>query len=115
MRQTKPIAWMKEGVKTPPFSEEARIQAGVLLRQLQEGMHILYPRSAPIPSLGVNCHELRIKDGPAGVQWRIIYHIAAEAIVILDVFEKKTMKIPRNVMEACKIRLAQYYRIINGD
>lgn len=35
--QSKPLVWLHGEVKTPPFTQEARIEAGVLLRQLQEG------------------------------------------------------------------------------
>ncbi len=38
MAQTnKPLAWLHGEIKTPPFTTEARIKAGVLLRRLQRG------------------------------------------------------------------------------
>lgn len=48
--------------KDAAFSVEARIEAGVLLRRLQEGVTISLPHSRPIPSIGRGCHELRIPD-----------------------------------------------------
>ena len=33
----KPLVWLKGEVKTPPFSAEARIEAGYLLRLVQRG------------------------------------------------------------------------------
>lgn len=33
----KPLVWLYGEVKTPPFSQEARMEAGFLLRQLQQG------------------------------------------------------------------------------
>ena len=30
----KPLVWLKGEVKTPPFSNQARLEAGLLLRQL---------------------------------------------------------------------------------
>lgn len=33
----KPLVWLKGEVKTPPFSAAARIEAGFLLRRLQQG------------------------------------------------------------------------------
>lgn len=33
----KPLLWLHGEVKTPPFSAEARIEAGMLLRRLQRG------------------------------------------------------------------------------
>ena len=38
----KPLAWLQGEVKTPPFSQEARIEAGVLLRRLQQQGLILW-------------------------------------------------------------------------
>jgi phage-related protein len=40
------------------------------------------------------CHELRIVD--AKVNWRIMYHIAADAVAILDVFKKQTEATPQS-------------------
>jgi hypothetical protein len=37
---TKPLVWLHGEVKTPPFSQEARIEAGVLLRRLQQGENL---------------------------------------------------------------------------
>lgn len=56
-KQSKPLAWLHGEVKTPPFSAEARIEAGVLLRQLQEGVKISLPHSRPMPSIGRGCHD----------------------------------------------------------
>lgn len=39
---------------------------------------------------------------------RILYFIDDDAIVILDVFAKKTQKTPQNVIDTCKNRLARY-------
>ena len=35
MTKPKPLVWLHGEVKTPPLSTEARIEAGYLLRQLQ--------------------------------------------------------------------------------
>jgi len=40
----KPIVWLKNEVKTPPFSKDAMIEAGLLLRQLQKGKNISLPQ-----------------------------------------------------------------------
>ena len=34
---TKPLVWLDGEVKTPPFSKEGRLEAGYLLRRLQNG------------------------------------------------------------------------------
>src|SRR5947208_2917976 len=44
--------------------------------------------SRPMPVIGRRCHELRIPDADA--TWRLMYRTDADAIVIADVFDKKT-------------------------
>jgi phage-related protein len=44
-------------------------------------------------SIGKRCHELRIVDG--GHNWRVVYRVDSDAIVIGDIFEKKTRKSPK--------------------
>jgi phage-related protein len=102
----KPLAWLHGEVKTPPVSQEARIEAGVLLRRLQQGEILGLPHSRPMPSIGVHCHELRIRD--ADKNWRIIYRIDEDAILILEVFQKTTQKTPTKVIDNCKKRLKKY-------
>jgi phage-related protein len=105
----KPLAWLHGEVKTPPFSAEARIEAGVLLRHLQEGINISLPHSRPMPTIGRGCHELRIPD--QNRTWRIVYYVDAVAIVILEVFAKTTSQTPQAVVDICKARLKHYKSI----
>jgi len=102
----KPLAWLQGEIKTPPLSKSARVEAGYLLRRLQQGEVLRMPHSRPMPSIGPRCHELRIQD--AGTSWRIVYRIDGDAIVVLDVFSKKTAATPKVVIEACKRRLKEY-------
>jgi hypothetical protein len=62
MAGRKPLVWMHGEVRTPPFSAEARIEAGTLLRVLQEGENLSLPHARTIPNIGKNCLELRIND-----------------------------------------------------
>ncbi len=102
----KPLVWLHGEIKTPPFSQAARLGAGYLLRRLQRGELIAMPHSRPMPNIGPRCHELRIDD--AGVTWRIVYRIDPDAIVILEVFSKKSRATPRAVIAACRKRLREY-------
>jgi phage-related protein len=102
----KPLAWLHGEVKTPPFSKAARMEVGVLLRKLQRGERLSMPHSRPMPSIGRRCHELRIDD--ENVTWRIVYRIDSDAIVILEVFDKKTCQTPRQVIDSCKQRIKNY-------
>ena len=102
----KPLAWLHGEVKTPPFSKEARLEAGFLLRRLQRGALLAMPHSRPMPTVGARCHELRIND--ADSNWRLVYRIDRDAIVILEVFAKKTGSTPGAVIATCRKRLKEY-------
>jgi len=102
----KPLVWLHGEIKTPPFSAETRIEAGVLLRRLQRGESISLPHSRPMPGIGKACHELRIQD--ENKTWRIVYHIDKDAIAILEVFAKTTQQTPKSVIKTCKARLHSY-------
>jgi len=84
---------MHAEITTPPFSSAARIEAGYLLRQVQRGIKLSLPQSRPMPSIETKCHELKIND--ENLTWRILYRIYTDAILILEVFEKKTSKAPQ--------------------
>jgi phage-related protein len=49
-----------------------------------------------MPAIGGRCHELRIND-KAG-NWRLVYRVEPDAIVILEVFAKKTRTTPQTVI-----------------
>lgn len=102
----KPLRWLHGTVRTPPLSAEARIEAGYLLRRLQRGESLGLPHSRPLPVLGARCHELRIVDRDN--TWRILYRVDIDAVVILEVFSKKTRALPNSILEACQQRLEDY-------
>ena len=102
----KPIVWLEGEIRTPPFSCEARIEAGTLLRRLQRGEKLGLPHSRPMPSIGRRCHELRIGD--KDVTWRIVYRLDSDAVVIGEVFPKKTGRMSKKVIDVCKRRLKRY-------
>lgn len=102
----KPLVWVHGEIRTPPFSAMARVEAGYLLRRLQKGESLGLPWSRPMPSVGQRCHELRIND--QGVAWRIVYRVDEDAIVIVEVFAKKTRQTPQTVIASCRQRLRQY-------
>lgn len=102
----RPLAWLHGEVRTPPFSRPARVEAGYLLRRLQRGERLGMPESRPMPVIGPRCHELRIADGP--VEWRIVYRVDPDAVVVAEVFKKKTAKTPRAVIDVCRDRFRRY-------
>jgi phage-related protein len=106
IKKDKPLAWLHAEVKTPPFSLAARLEAGTLLRQLQQGINLELPHSRPMPSIAAKCHELRINDEDK--TWRIFYRIDSDAIVILEVLNKKTATTPKKTIDLCITRLKRY-------
>jgi phage-related protein len=102
----KPLIWLHGEVKTPPLTHAARIEAGFLLRRLQMAEKLSLPHSRPMPSIGSRYHELRVNDKTK--TWRRVYRIDTDAIVILDVFEKKSQATPKEVIDNCKRRIRLY-------
>jgi len=105
-KQTRPVVWLHGEIKTPPFSPAARLEAGILLRRLQAGEILGMPHSRPMRTVGPACHELRIVDGTKSR--RIIYHLSGDAVVLLEVFAKKSGRTPKRVIQTCRWRLADY-------
>jgi phage-related protein len=59
-----------------------------------------------MPSVGTRCHELRVNDSTS--HWRLVYRIDGDAIVIAEVFSKKSRATPRSVVDVCRKRLKDY-------
>jgi phage-related protein len=112
-QKSKPLVWLRGEIKTPPFSAEARIEAGVLLRRLQNGERLGMPHSRPMAGIGARCHELRIVDGQK--TWRIVYRTDPDGVLIVDVFQKKTQQTPERVLADCRRRLRQYDSAAGGE
>ena len=109
----RPLVWLSGEVRTPPFSTEARREAGYLLRLLQQGESLSMPHSRPMSSsIGPGCHELRVNDRDQ--TWRIVYFIDTDAIYVLDVFSKKTQATPDEVKRRCRRRLRDLQQTLGG-
>ena len=63
--------------------------------------------------IGPNCHELRVVDEK--VAWRILYVLMSDAVVILEVFEKKSRTTPKHVVDVAKRRLRKYLQDAEQD
>src|SRR4051794_35015707 len=94
----RPLFRMHGEISTPPMSKAARSEAGYLLRRLQQGESLGMPHSRPMPSIRPRCHELRVPD--ENRNWRIIYRIAPDAILIVEVFDKTTRATPKPIIDA---------------
>ena len=88
------------------MSSAARVEPGYLLGLVQEGVSLGMPQSRPLPQIGPRCHELRVRD--EDTNWRIIYRIDDRAILVVDIFKKKSATTPKRVIEACNRRLRAY-------
>jgi len=108
---TKPVFKVAGEIKTPPFSLEARVSTGALLRALQDGESLGKPHSRPMPMIGVvaGCHELRIADEKT--IHRDFHAVRPEAIVLLGVLAKKTRTTPPRwsaLVGSCRARIRRY-------
>jgi phage-related protein len=106
--EDKKLAWLNTEIKSPPFSLDARQEAGMLLRRLQRGENIGMPESRPLPQIAPRLHELRIKDDMKRKIWRIFYRIDPDFIVVAAVEEKKTEAISKKTANLIKRRLKDY-------
>lgn len=105
-RVDKTLVLLAGEIKTPPVSQKARREIGLLIRKLQQGLALEMPHSRPMPSIGRRCHELRVND--AGLTWRVIYRTDSDAILVVALFGKKTSKTPRHVIDRAKKLLREY-------
>jgi len=64
------------------------------------------PHSRAMPAIGARCHELRVNDETQ--TWRMIYRVDTDAIVIAEVFSKKTPATPHQVVDVCKKPFREY-------
>ena len=87
----KPIVWLRGEVKTPPFSKEARIEVGCLLRLLQRGETLALPHSRPMPAIGPRCHELRVNDAAVTDEKMVLTpsNLTPEGVIKLSMGKKK--------------------------
>ena len=66
-----------------------------------------------MPSVGRRCYELRIRDEQQN--WRVVYRVDEDAIVIVEVFAKKSSATPKKSIETCRARLKRYDRLMKDD
>lgn len=78
----------------------------MLLRLLQNGEQLGMPYAEALPDVGPRCGALRVRD--AEHNWRIMYRIDTDAVLILEVYSKKTRTIPHEVVERSQQRLKRY-------
>jgi phage-related protein len=102
----KKLHFLSGRIKSPPFSDAARNEAGKMLRFVQEGKPLSLPYSRPLPSVGPRCHELRVRD--ENVTWRILYRVDPDVVLVCAIFAKKSRSLPAHVVTACRQRFAAH-------
>ena len=50
----------------------------------------------------------RITDRGGDSTWRIVYRTDSDAVIIAEVFQKKTSQTPKRVISTCRARLREY-------
>ena len=96
---------MNSEIASPPLGDEARRQAGLILRCLQAGK-LLDAQCIATPSTGVAVHELRIEDGLSTV--RLVYRVDDDALVLAAFFQGLPRRTPTHVTAIAKARLRVY-------
>lgn len=102
----KPIFWLGGVIKTPPFTEKGRKEAGAHLGLLQDGELLGMPYSRPLPIVGARCHELRVKD--ESHEWRIVCRIDPTFIIVANIFAKKGKSMQQREFVKAKKALAVF-------
>jgi phage-related protein len=65
-----------------------------------------------MPQLGRRVYELRVRD--VNQNWRVMVRLDVDAVVIAEVFSKRTSTTPTKVIEACQERLRRYDQAARG-
>lgn len=100
-------------IQSPPFSVEARIKVGQLLRRLENGERLQEPDWKPMTkSIGPGCGELRVRDGK--IWWRVVHYVDADILVVLHLFQKQTEETPDDVKDLCEKRLRDFKAALKG-
>ena len=81
-------------------------EAGFLLRMVQDGLKISLPQSRPMPDIWPRCHELKVRD--ENLDWRVVYRIDPDVILIVAVCPKKTGQTTKHDIDRCKAILKRY-------
>jgi len=101
------VVWNQKALKElRSFPEEVKDQLGFLIYRLQLGENIGMPQSRSMASLGMGCHELRVKD-KSGI-FRVFYYLKIQdKVLIFHAFQKKTEKTTAKDLEQGKKNLKE--------
>ena len=84
------------------FPPEARNDVGTELRRVQGGLEPMDWK--PLKAVGAGVREIRVRDETGA--YRVIYVLnKADAVYVLNAFQKKTQKTPKHELELAARRL----------
>ena len=70
------------------------------------------PHCRSLRAGGRSCYELRVRD--AGVNWRLVYRVDDDAIVVAGLFRKTSWAATGQLIEVSRSRLAQHDAAAKG-
>ena len=95
------------GAARGPEVKNGLAKMGTILA-FEGGVHAFRSKCSRLRSRCSRAPECALRERDDDRSWRIMLRVDDDAIVILDVFAKKTGKTPREVMERCRMRLKRY-------
>lgn len=109
----KPLVWLHGKIKTPPLSPKCESYPwDTIFAWFSWGVTSGMPHARLMKSMGKRCFELRVKD--AGVNWRLVYRLDEDAIVVVGLFSKTSRATADRIVEVCRKRLSHYDAAAKG-
>jgi phage-related protein len=88
------------------FPEDVRREIGKAIFELQNGIKLAMPLSRPMPDVGSNVHELRVKDRSGA--YRVFYiTVSSEGVYVFHAFKKTTQATPKRELQIGQKRLRE--------
>lgn len=89
------------------FPDEARREAGFQISLVESGLE---PDDwKPFPTIGPGVREIRVRERSGA--FRVIYQATLpDAVLVLNVFQKKAQRTPQREIEKARDRLAAYLK-----
>jgi phage-related protein len=88
------------------FPEEIRLEIGKAIFELQKGAKLSMPLSRPMPDIGSNVHEIRVKDRSGA--YRVFYvTVEKDKVYVFHAFKKSTQTTAKREIVLGKKRLRE--------
>lgn len=88
------------------FPEDIRREVGKAIFELQNGTKLTMPLSRPMPEIGSNVHEIRVKDRSGA--YRVFYiTVSTDGVYVFHAFKKTTQATPKKEIQLGQKRLQE--------